>query len=64
MDILNNNQHQLIGLSHGMNILRDDLRNSQEEAGVIIIRQMLFIVEWSINDIKISVILNHTDVFI
>ena len=33
-------------------------------AGVIIIRQMLLIVEISINDIKISVILNHTDVFI
>ena len=50
-----------VEISHGMTILREDLRNAHEEADVIIIHQMLSIVESSI-DINISVISDDTDV--
>ena len=51
-----------VEISHGMIILRYDLRNAHEEADVIIIHQMLSIVESSMNDINISVISDDTDI--
>ena len=49
--------------SRGVSIHRDDFRNTQEDADVITIHRMLFIVESSMNDININVISDDTDVY-
>ena len=48
----------------GMFIHRENMQNTQEEADVIIIHQLMWIVDSTANDINITVISDDTDVFV
>ena len=53
-----------VEISHGMIIHRADMRNTQEEADVIMIHQLLCIIDSATEDTNITVISDDTDVFV